>query len=287
MTIAEYMDEKQEVFNRFLERYLPPEPGYQSIVHQAMRYSMFAGGKRLRPILALTAFEALGGRGEDIFKAGCALEMMHTFSLIHDDLPCMDDDDFRRGMPTAHKKFGEAMAVLSGDALCILAFQLLGEIGHPTLVPEVARALGTEGMLGGQVKDIISEGQPVTPEELEFIHIHKTEKLITTSLRVGALLAHASAPQLEVITAYGRCIGLGFQIVDDILDIEGTTEQLGKDAGSDQENQKATYPALYGLAESKTKARQLINQARQELKSLEGNSSWLDQLAEFIITRVN
>ena len=215
----------------------------------------------------------------------CALEMLHTFSLIHDDLPCMDDDDFRRGMPTLHKKFGEANAVLAGDALCIYAFELLGRTETAGLVEETARALGTQGMIGGQVVDIESEGKSISKKTLEYIHGHKTGELITTSLRLGALIARASVEELELITRFGKKIGLSFQIVDDILDEISTTDVLGKDAGSDKSKGKATYPALYGIDESRNMTRRITLEAREILGSLDRDTLILESFADYIAER--
>jgi len=252
-----------------------------------MRYSMMAGGKRLRPALCYAAFEDCGGTGDAADWGASALEMVHTFSLIHDDLPCMDDDDFRRGMPTCHKKFGEAMAVLAGDALSILAFQVLAKSGSAEAVTVLAEALGSDGMLGGQVVDIESEGKPCTLETVDYIHVHKTSALIEASLELGAVLAGASIERRKLYRDYGRAIGLAFQIVDDILDIESSTEALGKDVGSDVENQKATYPAVVGLDESKKQARVLVDRAVELAGRMGPRSSVLADLARFIVERGN
>jgi len=286
--LKSYFDSTTIRVDEFLSQLLPPESVSPVSVHKAMRYSVFAGGKRLRPMLAIAAYELCGGTGDRIYPAACALEMMHTFSLIHDDLPCMDDDDFRRGKPTSHKVFGEAIAVLAGDALCIHAYEILGRYHDTPVVEEISRALGTAGMIGGQVADIESEGQKEVDEAmLRFIHTHKTEALITTSLRTGAIIARADTVSLERITEYGQCIGLAFQIVDDILDITSTTEQLGKDAGSDLENMKATYPRLFGLDASKLEARRLIDKAKEILKPFGAKGALLTELADFIVERVN
>ncbi|MFH0921058.1 MAG: farnesyl diphosphate synthase [Fibrobacterota bacterium] len=286
--LDDYFKEISRRTDEALDRLLPPETRYPHSIHKAMRYSSFAGGKRLRPVLAVAAFEACGGAGDAVYPAACALEMMHTFSLIHDDLPCMDDDDFRRGKPTSHKVFGEAIAVLAGDALCIHAFEILGRYRDIPLTEEVGRALGTGGMLGGQVVDIESEGRDdITAETVDFIHTHKTEALITTSLRVGALIARADAARLEAITRYGRGIGLAFQIVDDVLDLTSTTETLGKDAGSDLANKKATYPLLYGIDASRDKARVLVANAKAALAPFGERAGVLSDLAGFIVERVH
>lgn len=271
----------------WLNKLLPSEATEPISIHKSMRYSMFAGGKRLRPLLCQLAFELCGGKGEEAYPASCALEMMHTFSLIHDDLPCMDDDDLRRGKPTNHKVFGEAIAVLAGDALCIHAYGILGRYRHAGVVEEMSRALGTAGMIGGQVVDIESEGKDIDAKTLEFIHIHKTEKLITTSLRLGAMIANASEKELDAITRYGFCIGLAFQIVDDILDITSDTATLGKDVGSDEANKKATYPRLYGIEASRKEARRLVEEAKRSLAPWGEEGALLTALADFIVERVN
>lgn len=271
----------------WLREHLPMEADRPMRLHEAMRYSMFAGGKRLRPALAHAAYSAFGGQKESIWLVTSALEMLHTFSLIHDDLPCMDDDDFRRGMPTAHKKFGEATAVLSGDALCIHAFELLAKTGSAPVVAEVARSLGTSGMIGGQIIDIESEGKLVDLATVDYIHYHKTAALIEASLVVGAMLAGANAEEIKPIREYGHAIGLAFQVVDDILDIEQTTEQLGKDAGSDLEKGKATYPSILGLEVSKQKAVELYEKSLKALESSNANTDVLKSIAAFIVVRVN
>ncbi|OGS35487.1 MAG: hypothetical protein A2293_08070 [Elusimicrobia bacterium RIFOXYB2_FULL_49_7] len=288
MDIKSYFEKKSSVVDRALDKLLPKKGKYLSTIHDAMRYSMFAGGKRLRPVLAIAAFEAAGEKGNKILPAACAIEMLHTFSLIHDDLPCMDDDDFRRGKPTSHKTFGEAMAVLAGDALCIRAFEILGRYQNLPLAEEMGKALGTNGMLGGQVVDIESENmKKIDEERLSFIHHHKTEALITASLRIGGLIGKASQKEMALLTRYGQLTGLAFQIVDDVLDIVGTTESLGKDAGSDVENQKATYPRLFGVEKSRAKARQLTDAAKRTLMPLKGRGRVLAAVADFIVERVN
>jgi geranylgeranyl diphosphate synthase type II len=288
VNLKAYLKARSRRVDRYLNRLLPGRGKFPPSVHKAMRYSVFAGGKRLRPVMAITAYEAFGGKGETVYPAACALEMMHTFSLIHDDLPCMDDDDFRRGKPTSHKVFGEAMAVLAGDALCIHAFEILGRYSGLPLVEEVGRALGTGGMLGGQVVDIESEGRKdITAHTVNYIHQHKTAALIATSLRVGALLARTRKKDLDMITSYGKCIGLAFQIVDDVLDLVSTTERLGKDAGSDVQNKKATYPALFGIEKSQKKARALISQSKKVILPMGKRGEVLSLIADFIVDRGN
>src|SRR5690606_13680831 len=268
------------------EKFLPAENEAPSDLHKAVRYSTFAGGKRLRPALALASFEACHGEGDDILLAACALEMTHTFSLIHDDLPCMDDDDFRRGRPTNHKIFGEALAILAGDSLLVYAFELLARTKRPECIATLARALGTKGMLGGQVVDIQSEGKKVGLETVHYIHRHKTAALIEASLVLGAELAGAGDDVVRGLRGFGNRIGLAFQIVDDILDLEEPTEALGKDAGSDLEKGKATYPAVVGIAASMDAARHLVEEAKADLRKLSIQSDILELIADYITTRV-
>jgi geranylgeranyl diphosphate synthase type II len=287
VSVEEYLKQASTRTNAALEKYLPTEQEAPSELHKAVRYSIFAGGKRLRPALALASFEACNGQGDDILLAACALEMTHTFSLIHDDLPCMDNDDFRRGRPTNHKVFGEALAILAGDSLLVYAFELLARTGRPECVATLARGLGTRGMLGGQVVDIQSEGKSVGLETVNYIHRHKTAALIEASLVLGAQMADAGAEVTAGIGAFGNNIGLAFQIVDDVLDLEQTTETLGKDAGSDLARGKATYPAVVGIAESKAAAKRLVEEAKAEVRKLPIQSGILELIADYIITRVH
>jgi geranylgeranyl diphosphate synthase type II len=288
-----YLKARQEMVDAALERVLPPETAMPPTLHRAMRYSVQAGGKRLRPILVLAGAEAVGGRPEQVMETACAMEMIHTYSLIHDDLPAMDNDDYRRGMLTNHKVFGEAVAILAGDALLTLAFKLIATNGARTgdariiaaLVTDIADAAGTSGMVGGQVVDIESEGKAFSAETLDYIHTHKTAALIRISLWAGALIAGASPAQLAAIAECGEALGLAFQIVDDILDVEGSTEQLGKTAGKDAQQQKATYPAYHGLEASRERARTLIDQAKQSLAPLGERAEPIRALADFIFER--
>ncbi|MFQ5893912.1 MAG: polyprenyl synthetase family protein, partial [Nitrospinota bacterium] len=255
--LAAYLAERGRAVEKALDQFLPQADTYPSVIHEAMRYSVFAGGKRLRPILVIAGAEAVGGQPEGVMPTACAFELIHTYSLIHDDLPAMDDDDYRRGRLTSHKVFGEAMAILAGDALQTLAFRLLaenftdGRERGPHLLrmvlSEVAEAAGTGGMIGGQVVDILSEGKDVSAEILTYIHTHKTAALIRSAARSGALLAGVSDERLEAISQAGGRLGLAFQIIDDILDVEGSLEALGKTAGSDQRKQKITYPKRFGI----------------------------------------
>lgn len=287
--LKEYSKKVSQATEATLDRLLPAETTYPDSIHRLMRYSTFAGGKRIRPCLLMATYEACGGNfgDENTLLASAALEMFHTFSLIHDDLPCMDDDDFRRGKPTAHKAFNEALAVLGGDALCISAFEILTRTGRVDIIAEIARALGTKGMLGGQVVDIESEGKVATREIVEYIHLNKTAALICSSIRIGAMLANASHEDLDKLTSFGNRVGLAFQVVDDILDEESTTEALGKDAGSDRENDKATFPVICGIEQSKKYAQQLIDQACSDIVSLGERAQILNDLARYIITRIS
>ncbi|MCD6023670.1 MAG: crtE [Fibrobacteria bacterium] len=287
VSAEDYLRYAADRVNRALEELLPSEQAAPSELHKSERYSMFAGGKRLRPALCMAAYEACGGTGDAVLPAACALEMVHTFSLIHDDLPCMDDDDLRRGRPTNHKVFGEAMAVLAGDALLVQAFELVANTGNAACVSTLARSLGSQGMLGGQVVDILSEGKTVDLDTVDYIHRHKTAALIAGSLVMGAQVAEAPAPIVEGLREFGFKIGLGFQIVDDCLDLEQTTETLGKDAGSDLENNKATYPSLLGLEASKAKAVALIESAVTDLRALPIEGAALEAVARYIFTRVH
>ena len=260
-----YLESTRQMVDGLLARYGPSVDAEPKSLHEAMRYSLMAGGKRLRPILCLSTFEYCGGQPAEhdapVHFAMAALEMVHTYSLIHDDLPCMDDDDLRRGLPTVHKKFGEALAVLAGDALHVVAFELMARTGCIGAVTELSAAVGTSGMLGGQVADLEAEGRKADRREIVNIHTRKTGALIRGSVRIGAILAGADQRTLARLTTYGEKIGLAFQIVDDILDIEGDATILGKEVGSDSKNQKATWPAVVGLPQARKDAAELIDQA--------------------------
>jgi len=286
INLPEYLRANSKLVDGRLDHLLPSAEEMPSSVHRAMRYSVFAGGKRLRPILALTANELVGGEKKQILDVACALEMIHTYSLIHDDLPCMDDDDFRRGKPSLHKAFNEGVAVLAGDALHALAFEVLIAKAPPELVVEVARSIGSTGMIGGQVLDLESEGKQITPQEVEYIHQHKTGYLIRTSVRAGAICGQAGGEQLEALTRYGERIGLAFQIIDDILDVEGDTEELGKQVGADEQREKVTYPKVFGMEDSREMAQQLIEQAKADLLVFGPDGQLLSQMAEFIVQRI-
>jgi geranylgeranyl diphosphate synthase type II len=292
MDLEKYLAELKGAVDACLERLLPPEDAEPVTMHKAMRYSVFAGGKRVRPILILAAGESLGGKRNTLLHLGAAVEMMHTYSLIHDDLPALDNDDLRRGHPTCHKVFGEAMAILAGDALMTRCYQVLSELPGVSdatrlaILREIAYATGTvEGMIGGQVADLESEGKPVIAAVLEYIHRSKTGALLTACTRCGALAAGADARQLHALTEFGRKIGLAFQVIDDILDVTTSSEQLGKTAGKDEKVMKATYPALYGVEASRRKALELIREAVEETRDLGSGGEILRELARFVGSR--
>ena len=291
--LTAYMADRAQAVDRALDRFLPRESALPASLHKAMRYSVFAGGKRLRPVLVAAGAEAVGGTLEAVMPAACAVEMIHTYSLIHDDLPAMDNDDFRRGVPTSHKVFGEAIAILAGDALLTLAFRLLansspagGEAGRlRDMLIEVADAAGSAGMVGGQVADIECEGKVAGAAIVDYIHTHKTAALIRASIRSGAILAGASAAELKALGVVGDSLGLAFQIMDDILDITATSEELGKTAGKDQAQQKATYPAVHGIEASRRRAQALVADAHAALAPFGERALPLRALGTFIIER--
>lgn len=283
-----YLKQKRAEIDLLLNKYLPPEDEFPQILHKAMRYSVLAGGKRIRPVLAMTAYESFAGRDSEVINpAACSLELVHTYSLIHDDLPCMDDDDLRRGIPTLHKKFNEATAVLAGDALHDLAFNLIARAGSARVVSELAAAIGTYGMLGGQVADIEAEGKKVSLEEIQFIHSYKTAALIRASVRIGAILASVGDTMLEKLSQYGEKIGLAFQIVDDILDVEGDQKKLGKKVGSDCKNRKATYPGTVGMEKSRQDANGLIDEAIEICSGFDLEENHFVFIARYIGQREN
>ena len=292
MDIQRYLSESKALVDSCLDRLLPAKTEAPVTIHKAMRHSVFAGGKRIRPILALAAGDSLGGDRDVLLWLGASIEMMHTYSLIHDDLPALDNDDLRRGIPTCHKVFGEAMAILAGDALMTRCYQLLVDLPHAgaearlAILREVSQATGTvNGMIGGQVADLESEGKPVTPDQLEYIHRSKTGALLTASIRCGALASGAGPKELQGLTDFGRKVGLAFQIVDDILDVTSTSEVLGKTAGKDEKVKKATYPALYGIDASRKKVQKLVAEATGDIRELGAAAEALRGIALFVQDR--
>ncbi len=282
--LFEELDRYGEVIHQWLDKLLPSEQTPPEEIHRAMRYSVFAGGKRLRPVMAVKVFQWADCEGDEIFPPACALELIHTYSLIHDDLPAMDDAEYRRGKLTCHLKFGEAIAILAGDALCALAFEILAQTGNAEIVREVAYAIGTDGLVGGQVLDILGEGKPVEENDVRQIHLRKTAALFVASAKVGAIMANADAKLTEAISNYARDMGLAFQITDDIMDVLGQKEDLGKDAGSDLELDKATYPRAVGLERSLEIARNLVNSAKNYLPQ-DRDNAFFNQLADFVLRR--
>lgn len=294
MEIKTYLKEKRILVDSFLETYFG-SPFAPQVLHDSMAYSIAAGGKRVRPVLCLAAYEACGGRAEEIVPQAAAIELIHTYSLIHDDLPAMDNDDLRRGKPTNHKVFGEGMAVLAGDGLLTEAFSLLGDpcFRHASLsdssilkvIYELALASGAHGMVGGQAQDLLSENAEPDAETLSFIHRRKTAALISVSVRMGGILAGIGEEKLGRLKSYGENIGLAFQVVDDILDIEGETEVIGKPKGSDEKKKKMTYPSLYGIEESRKKAKELIEAAIGSLSAFDEGAGPLRAIAGYLYDR--
>ncbi|MDS1030098.1 polyprenyl synthetase family protein [Bacillota bacterium LX-D] len=296
MNLKLYLQQRKDIINQALEQQLPSNEQYPQNIYKAMRHSIFAGGKRIRPILTLATCELISDDYERAIPAACAIECIHTYSLIHDDLPAMDNDDYRRGVPTCHKVYGEAIAILAGDALLTYAFQILAEDQlvsnyNPAvairLIHEISSACGPFGLIGGQVLDIESENKKVDEQTLKYIHQNKTGALITTSIRAGAILGGATEEQLDALTSYGKFLGLAFQITDDILDIEGSIENLGKQPGSDLKNSKVTFPAVYGLEEAKVRANKAVEDAIDSLHIFGDKSACLKNLAKFILERSN
>ena len=294
MDLKVYLSEKRALVDEALKGFLPESEGHSVDVVKAMRYSLFAGGKRLRPILCIAGAEAVGGDAQSVLPVACALEMIHTYSLIHDDLPVMDNDDLRRGKPTNHRVFGEAVALLAGDGLLTKAFHVMT---HPDpenrvnpgalvrVIGLIATAAGYEGMVGGQVVDIQSEGKAVDPSVVEFIHTHKTGALIAASVCSGGILGGAEEDQMKALTSYGEDIGLAFQVADDILNVEGSSQEMGKRVGSDAEQGKVTYPEVFGLEKSKEIQSALVDRAIESLKSFEDRADPLRHIARYIIER--
>jgi geranylgeranyl diphosphate synthase type II len=289
-----YLEERRGLVNRALEAYLPQVRGPAFRVTQAMHYSLFVGGKRLRPILCLAAAEAVGGDPGEVLPVACALEMIHTYSLIHDDLPAMDDDDLRRGQPTCHKQYDEATAILAGDGLLTEAFRTMAAAadkyeGRERVLLEVinlvATAAGYQGMVGGQMLDLLAEGRRVTLKELETIHRAKTGALLTAALRAGALMGGGNRVEVTSLTTYGEKFGLAFQITDDLLDVEGETAEMGKAAGMDEKRQKATYPAALGLEATREWPRRLVAEAISALEPFQTKAEPLRELAQYLLVR--
>ncbi len=291
MNLTAYLRSRQKQIDRALDRFLPKENAPPPTIHKAMRYSLFAGGKRLRPILCLAAAESCKGEMSKALPLACAMECIHTYSLVHDDLPSMDNDDFRRGRATCHKVFGDGIAVLAGDALLTVAFEIAAR-AKPTrrysmseILREISTAAGSRKLIAGQVADLEAEGKKVSRHELRYIHENKTAAMITTSVRLGAMSANADAKKLRAITKFGYTLGLAFQVIDDILDVTQTSEKLGKSAGKDVAAQKATYPAVIGLEGSRAEARRLTNTAQNALKIFGKEAEPLRELANYLLIR--
>jgi geranylgeranyl diphosphate synthase type II len=291
MKLPPFFEEDRIAVDAALEKLLPAETAQPASIHTAMRYSVFAGGKRIRPILCLETARIFAPEVTPALHPACAIECIHTYSLIHDDLPALDNDDLRRGKPTCHKKFGEAIAILAGDALLTLAFEIIGATPvaadrRVAMLSEVSSAAGTvNGMVGGQVADLEAEGKPVSPEMLEYIHRSKTAALIRASIAVGALCAGASSEEVVRLRRFGETIGWAFQVTDDILDVEESSAALGKTAGKDIAQQKATYPAVYGLPRSHEIANELVSKAIAELAPYADRAARLREVAEFLVQR--
>jgi len=292
MNLEAYLRSRQKQIDCALDRYLPKTKVKPPTLHKAMRYSLFAGAKRLRPILCLAAAEACRGKISNALPLACALECIHTYSLVHDDLPSMDNDDYRRGRPTCHKVFGDGIAVLAGDALLTIAFEIVSmakparHYGMSTLLREIAVAAGSQRLIAGQVADLEAEGRDVKRDQLRFIHENKTAAILKSSVRLGAMSANVDAKKLRAITQFGRGLGLAFQVIDDILDVTQTSEILGKSAGKDIAARKATYPAVIGLEKSRAEARRLTRQAHLALSVFRsGEAEPLHALANYLLER--
>jgi geranylgeranyl diphosphate synthase, type II len=295
LDIEKYLDQKRQLVDRYLEAHLPPVGTTPAVLHESIRYSLLAGGKRIRPILTIAAAEAIGPPLASMLPVACAFEFIHTYSLIHDDLPAMDNDDFRRGKPTNHKVYGDGMAILAGDGLQTMAFEWCSRADLVTdldprcqvqIIAELALGSGNDGMVGGQVLDIQAENQQeVSLEELRNIHAHKTGKLIRASVRAGALLSGANMTQFDLLTGYAEDIGLAFQIADDVLNVTGTREELGKDANTDADRGKQTYPSFYGLEGAKKLAQECADRATGRLASFDDKADPLRGIAQYIVSR--
>ncbi len=284
MNLETYLAQRRSLVESALEAALPEATEPPETIHRAMRHSMFAGGKRLRPILCLAAAEACDGSVEDAMPGAVSVECLHTYTLIHDDLPCMDDDDFRRGHPTCHKVYGEGMAVLAGDALQALAFEIAAGQGSE-FARELAVTGGSRKLVGGQVLDLEGETKQLTLDELKFVHLSKTAALLTTSIRFGGMSAGANEEELEQLTRFGEAAGLAFQVIDDILDVTKTSEELGKSAGKDEASDKSTFPALLGLKESRKEADRLTKEAHSCLEIFGEKAEALRALADYLLNR--
>ena len=292
MNLKSHLVTRQKLIDRALDRYLPKANTKPTTIHRAMRYSLFAGGKRLRPILCLAAAEACRGKINDALPLACALECIHTYSLVHDDLPSMDNDDFRRSRPTCHKVFGEGIAVLAGDALLTIAFEIVSHAktswryDMSAVLREISVAAGSQKLIAGQVADLEAEGKNVERRQLQFIHENKTSAILTTSVRLGAMSANADARTLSAITQFGQRLGLAFQVIDDILDVTQTSEILGKSAGKDMAAKKATYPAVIGLEKSRAEAKRLTREAHNALSIFsDHDAEALHALANHLLER--
>ena len=291
MNLDIYLADRASAVNKGLEDLLSKKDEYPQKLHNAMHYSLFAGGKKLRPILVLAACEAVGGDTRTALNTACAFECIHTYSLIHDDLPAIDNDDLRRGRPTCHRQFGEAAAILAGDALLTAAFDMISRTPDVEgsrliqVIRELSRAAGSTGMIGGQMVDIESEGKEIPFPVLEYIHIHKTGELIRAAVRCGAVLGGASRKDFEALNRYGVAVGLAFQIADDILDVEGSSDEMGKSTGGDEKKGKNTYPSHIGLAESKKRAGELVEMAQSAISGMDGRADALRELARYMTER--
>ena len=291
--LDKYLRERTEAVNRALDDFLPPAGMKPATIHRAMRYSIFAGGKRLRPALCLAAAEACGGSWREALPLACAVECIHTYSLIHDDLPAMDNDDLRRGKPTNHKVFGEGIAILAGDALLTEAFAIAAQCkgwprySHRDIILELARAAGSQQLIAGQVADLEGEGKKIPASQLRYIHERKTSALLCCAVRLGGMSANCPPGQLQALTDFGYNVGLAFQIIDDILDVTQTSEQLGKTAGKDTAAAKATYPSIVGMEKSRKIAGQLTGRAFRALRIFKSKAPALEALAEFLLERDN
>jgi geranylgeranyl diphosphate synthase type II len=291
MNLKAYLTSRRRAVDRALDRFLPKENVVPTTIHKAMRYSLFAGGKRLRPILCLAAAEVCSGKSAAALPLACAMECIHTYSLVHDDLPSMDNDDFRRGRATCHKVFGDGVAILAGDALLTIAFEIASRAkpvrrySMTDFLREIASAAGSRKLIAGQVADLEAEGKQTSREELRYIHENKTAAMLTASVRLGAMSANANEKQLRAITKFGRALGLAFQVIDDILDVTQTSEKLGKSAGKDVTAHKATYPAVIGLDASRAEARRLTAAAQSALSIFGKEAGPLRELANYLLVR--